>query len=90
MEILLSDVVRKTGARSDSKVRQMRRSFRNGGKFPAIRVALIDDTLRKRLGRMGLSTIGKKYFLLEGHHRFCVTESGNAKIISAKVVRKIY
>lgn len=88
-QILLSDVVRRTGSRSDSKVQQMRRSLRNGGKFPAIRVALIDDTLRKRLGRMGLST-DKKYFLLEGHHRFCVTESSGGKTIIAKVVRKLY
>ena len=90
LEIFISEVVRKTGARSDSKVQQMKRALRNGGRFPAIRVALIDETLRKRLGRMGLSTVGKKYFLLEGHHRFCVTEAENVKTIAAKVVRKLY
>jgi hypothetical protein len=89
MMILLTDIVAKIGAKSESKVRQMRLTIRNGGKLPAIRVALVDDTLRERLGRMGLPT-DRKYFLLEGHHRFCATKAEKKKSITAKVVRKLY
>jgi uncharacterized ParB-like nuclease family protein len=89
VEIALADIVRKTGAKSDSKVRQMRRSLRNGGKLPAIRVAFIDDTLRKRLSRMGLPT-NRKYFLLEGHHRYCAFELEKRKTIAAKIIHKLY
>jgi hypothetical protein len=88
--VTITDIVHKTGAKSESKIKQMRRTIRNGGKLPPIRLAFIDDTLRERLGRMGLDTIGKVFFLLEGHHRCRAMELEKKDMIAAKVVHKIY
>lgn len=90
MRIAIAAIARQTGAKSTSKLAQMRRSVRNGGKLPAIRVAYIDDTLREWLGRRGVETEGKKYFLIEGHHRTSAMEREGKKEIVAKVIRKLY
>lgn len=84
----MQEIVLGAGARSPSKVMQMRRSVRNGGKLPAVRVALIDDTLRKKLSRRGI--VGGNYFMLEGHHRYEAMKREKKKTINAKVVRKLY
>lgn len=90
MQVALDSIAKKTGGKSDSKIRQMRRAIRNGNKLPAIRVALIDDRLREKLGRLGICTEGKKYFLLEGHHRYQAHELEGRQVICVKVVRKLY
>ena len=60
LENFISEVVRKTGARSDSDAQQMKRALRHVGRVPAVRVALVEETLRNRSGRKGISTLGKK------------------------------
>ena len=77
-------------AKSDSKVKQMRKAIRNGNKLPPIRVTLIDDNLRERLGRLGICVEGKEYFLEEGHHRHQAHQLEKKKLIRAKVVRKLH
>jgi len=88
-EIPIDSIAKKIGAKSSSKIIQMRKAIRNGNKLPSIRVALIDISLKEKLGRLGVCTERKKYFLLEGHHRHQAFQLERKHIIDAKIVRKL-
>ena len=88
-EIPIDSIAKKIGAKSDSKIKQMRRAIHNGNKLPPIRVVLIDDGWKEKLGRLGICTEGKQYFLLEGHHRYQAFQLEKKRLINAKITRKL-